>query len=219
MTGLHSSPLPPPLLCPAEGLAIDHPHTLIILCDGGYRKLAGKPGIATYAWLIRRAGGCEAYRESGVACCVPKGCSLRAEFAAIVAALRWLRRLALPPCTRIEVCTDCQSVVDRLSGQFQGRRWRGIKMLYRTALRDAMWLRAHGHQVVFQKVPRGYVSTPDKLCRKAYESPAARHPKSLTRFVRQEKPSDIPRRNDLYAKLFTKVGRRPDAELRASRTQ
>jgi hypothetical protein len=92
-------------------------------------------------------------------------------------------------------------------------------MLHRTALHLIMWLRSRGHEVVLRWVPRKRVKAADKLCRLAYSSAAARCPKALTQFLRYENPSPIPNRNELHAKLFTKVGRRADSELRTSPTQ
>lgn len=142
-----------------------------------------------------------------------------AEYAAVVAALRWLRRAELPCALRIIIHCDCQAVLWRLTGRIRPMRRRGTVMLHRTALHLIMWLRSRGHEVVLRWVPRKRVKAADKLCRLAYSSAAARCPKALTQFLRYENPSPIPNRNELHAKLFTKVGRRADSELRTSPTQ
>jgi ribonuclease HI len=129
----------------------------IITCDGGYRKLGKKPGVATYACLVRRQLG-EVYRESGVVCQGRSAHSFMAEYAAIVAALRWLRRADLPPRSLIVVQSDCRSVVDRINGHCPARRKHGVVMLHRLALAAALALNRRGHWVVFRHVPRTHVA-------------------------------------------------------------
>lgn len=122
---------------------------LVKTCDGGYKKLPGRPVIASQ--------GRSAH-------------NLMAEYAAVVAALRWVRRAALPSGVQVEIQSDSQFVVDRLTGGYTVRRKLGTVMLHRTAGRNMDLLRRDGCQVVLRHVPRKEVSAAHHLCARVYRS-------------------------------------------------
>jgi len=152
---------------------------LVFTCDGGFKKVGCIPGIASYAWVLWKDGRAVG-SECGFVAWGLRTYSDMAEYGAIVAALRWVCRARLGGLARIEIHSDCQSVVDRLSQNRLGPRRHGILMLHRAALRSVAWLRRRGHTVKLVWVPRKRVSPADALCRKTY-----------TRSLAQPRPSSV----------------------------
>lgn len=151
--------------------------TLIVVCDGGYRKVGKKPGVATYAWLAHR--GIHLVRqESGIVSRSRAANNLMAEYAAVVAALRWVRQTGLLSQESLIIRTDCRFVADRLNALVRGRRVRGTVMLQRAAVAHLAALRRKGYRVTVDHVDRKLVAPAHTLCRQMYRKrpPPGHHP-------------------------------------------
>lgn len=140
---------------------------LVILCDGGFKKVANRPGIATYGWVLRRLNRTR-QKESGVVCWGRSAHNLMAEYGAVVAALRWALAAGLEEKATLVIRSDCRLVVERLNGQVRLKRMRGLVMLHMAAIRYAARLRRRGHAVWFEHVDRKLVAEAHRLCRVVY---------------------------------------------------
>lgn len=140
---------------------------LVLVCDGGYKKFPGRPGVATYGWVARQTGR-TLKQESGVVSSARRAHNFMAEYGAIVSALQWVLAAKLDRLEAVEVWSDCEYVVDQLNRAGKPGRIRGLTMLHMTALRYAEQLRRRGCHVEVRHVNRRQVSTAHRLCRLVY---------------------------------------------------
>lgn len=156
---------------------------LAITVDGGFKPGAGAGGLAVYGCLVRKHNRL-VHRECGIVCRGPAASSQLAELGATVAALRWLATSPVASGSNASLRSDCQAVVETLRGLKCHRLRRGTVMLLRTAQRLLARLERSGCRVDVQLTPRRGVAEADKLCWRAYASPAARDQVPVKAFLK-----------------------------------
>lgn len=142
---------------------------VLIKCDGLYRRKPGRAGIAISAFQVV-AGDKAVFRSSGVVCCGPAAGSLMAEYGAVAMALSWLAAGNPPPGAKIEIWSDCKTMLSRLRQPVPVERTIGCMMLDRTIRRLVRVLDRRGCYVHLRWVPRDEVDTVDRLCDEAYRA-------------------------------------------------
>lgn len=140
---------------------------VLIKCDGLYRRREGRPGIAMSGFEVH-LGDHVAHRASHVVCCGPAAGSLMAEYGALAMALNWLLTADPPPGAKLEILSDCKTMLGRLRLRRPPRPKFGCVTLDATVRRLLRRLSYRGCQVIIRWVPREQVHTVDRLCFSAY---------------------------------------------------
>ncbi|MFZ5817306.1 MAG: hypothetical protein ACOY93_18745 [Bacillota bacterium] len=142
---------------------------VLIRCDGLYRRKEGRYGVAVAALQVR-AGWAVLHEKAEVVHCGPLAGSLMAEYGALAMALHWLLLAGPPPGARVEILSDCRSMVSRLRRTQQVRRKRGCVTLDALVRRGFRALARRGVQVELRWVPRDEVEVVDRLCDRGYRN-------------------------------------------------
>lgn len=169
---------PPPRTPPPLGTTFGS--GLLVICDGGHKRLGGALGLAVYGFVVQQQNDL-IHKENGLVCRGPAAGSQMAELGAAVAALRWL---VAQPWQRVRLRSDCQGVVDLLTGRRRHRLRRGSAMLVRAAGRLMARLRRCGCQLEVAHLPRRHTKAADKLCRQVYAWPVTQARVRVTTFLR-----------------------------------
>ncbi|HYF78428.1 MAG TPA: ribonuclease H family protein [Symbiobacteriaceae bacterium] len=162
---------------------------LLVICDGGHKRLGGALGLAVYGFVVQKQNDL-IHTENGLVCRGPAAGSQMAELGAAVAALRWL---TAQPRQRVKLRSDCQSVVDLLTGRRRHRLRRGSAMLVRAAGRLMARLRRCGCHLEIAHLPRKQTKAADKLCRQVYAWPVTQARVRVTSFLRTCTMTSAPR--------------------------
>jgi ribonuclease HI len=147
-----------------RGLAMER---VLLKCDGLYRRRQGRHGIAISGFQVQ-IGGSVIARQSGLVCCGPAAGSLMAEYGAAAMALSWLLAMEPAPGSKLEIWSDCKSLLSRLRKRHPVRRKLGCVMLDRQVRMLRRQLEKRGCEVGFRWVPREEVHAVDRLCDQAY---------------------------------------------------
>lgn len=140
---------------------------VLILCDGLYRKREGRPGIAISGIQVQ-LGAAKVYWYSDVTCCGPSAGSLMAEYGAAAMALSWILAAGPTPQMKVEIWSDCRTLISWIRRDRIHRRKLGCVMLHSTVRRVMKRLREQGCDVRFRWVPRDEVHVVDRLCARSY---------------------------------------------------
>jgi len=138
-----------------------------IRCDGLRRRKGRRPAIAGSAFQVYRDGKV-IHREGRVVCATAGATSLMAEYGAVLMALSWHLRAGPPRGARVDVWSDCRTMVDHVTGRRRLVQMRGCVMLDRRLQRLLRALQKLGCQVTLRWVPRERVDAEDRLCDRVY---------------------------------------------------
>lgn len=140
---------------------------VLIKCDGLYRRKESHRGIAISGFQVF-IGDEMLGEESRITSSGPLAGSLMAEYGAVVMALAWLVAADPPPGARLEIWSDCKTMLRRLKQKYPVRRKLGCVTLDKTARRLLTLLRQRGCDVRLRWVPRDEVYSADRLVAGSY---------------------------------------------------